>query len=239
MPATPMRALMKPIRRFAHRYPAIGPLVWIFGISQYFWAQWYVANAWLTPFNLQLNTISDLGSTSCGVRNAVYVCSPLHAVMNWSLILIGPALGIGSVLIYANLKPNRIAKVSFVLLAVSGLCTSIIGYIPEDVAPVSHMLIASSLLIIYTVGVGLMYFDRLLPWWFRRLSLEIASLSLVALLLLAVRLPTLLGPGGLERLSDYSLDLWIYVFGVWMLMRHSSRLQRQREASSASAKLKA
>jgi hypothetical membrane protein len=219
---------MKPVRRFARRFPAVGPLVWVLGIVQYFWAQWYVASAWPTAFSYRLNVISDLGSTTCGIRDAVYVCSPLHALMNWSFILIGPALGIGAVLIYANLKPNRITKVSFILLAVSGLCTSIVGYIPEDVAPILHMLIASSLLIIYTVGVGLMHFDQVLPWWLRRFSLEIACLSIVALLLLAVRLPTPLGPGGLERMADYSLDVWICVVGLWLMLQQRSRLEYRK-----------
>jgi hypothetical membrane protein len=217
---------MKPLRHFARRYPAVGPLAWIIGILQYFVAQWYVANAWPTAFSLRFNDISDLGSTSCRIRNAVYVCSPLHGLMNWSLILVGPALAIGAVLIYANLRPHRQAKAAFVLLAVSGLCTSLVGLLPEDIAPVTHTLIASTCLIVYTLGVGMVYAVQELPWWLRRFSLEIACLSLVALLLLAVRLPTPLGPGGLERLSDYSLDLWICAFGMWLLYKQRGHGKR-------------
>jgi hypothetical membrane protein len=215
-----VRAIFTPLRRFARRYPGVGPVVWIVGISQYFWAQWYVANAWPTPFSLRLNVISDLGSTSCGIRDAVYVCSPLHAVMNWSLIIVGPTLAIGAALIYANFKPSRISKLAFILLALSGLCTSLVGAIPEDISPVTHMLIATTCLIVYTIGVTLVHHIHELPAWLRRLSLEVGGLSVAALLILAVRLPTPLGPGGLERLAGYSLDLWVCIFAIWLLAPH-------------------
>src|ERR1043166_10163892 len=69
----------------------IGAAVWLLAI-QFFISQFVVQSAWTTPFSVTENYISDLGNTACGPYPAgsrMYVCSPWHALMNASFIILG------------------------------------------------------------------------------------------------------------------------------------------------------
>jgi len=74
-----------------------GALCWL-SSAQFFIAQVWVALAWTTPFSLRLNFISDLGNTGCGLYGSethMYVCSPRHALMNASFVLLGLTILVG------------------------------------------------------------------------------------------------------------------------------------------------
>ena len=76
-----------------------GPLLWLAAV-QFFVAQFIVANAWPTAFNIATRYISDLGNTSCGPYpnpSSPVVCSPWHSVMNASFIIIGITMSAGRV----------------------------------------------------------------------------------------------------------------------------------------------
>ena len=71
----------------------MGALCWALTVA-YLLVQPVVAAAWPTPYDLSSNSISDLGVTACGdLRQfgdrVVYVCSPLHALMNTVLFVVG------------------------------------------------------------------------------------------------------------------------------------------------------
>ncbi len=78
----------------------VGAFCWL-SSAQFFIAQAWVALAWTTPFSLLQNFISDLGSTACGLSNSgthLYVCSPRHALMNLSFVVLGLTIFVGGVL---------------------------------------------------------------------------------------------------------------------------------------------
>ncbi len=102
---------MHPVRRIqtlVARFPSSGPMVWILSI-QYFLVQVIVASAWKNPpYSWRLNAISDLGATGCGQFDDRSMCSPLHGLMNASLIVLGLTMAIGSLLTYQEVRRSRV-----------------------------------------------------------------------------------------------------------------------------------
>src|SRR4029077_8587406 len=79
----------------------LGAIVWVLAV-QFFVAQIVVQSAWVTPFSLTQNFISDLGNTDCGPYppdSGMYVCSPWHTWMNASFILLGLIILVGAALV--------------------------------------------------------------------------------------------------------------------------------------------
>src|SRR5258708_40175472 len=100
------RQAFRRIRIFTDRYPWLGPLIYILSI-EFFVVQTVVAKAWTVPFSLGLNTISDLGATTCGIIDGRDVCSPLHLLMNVAIIVFGCLMASGSLLLYQEFHKNR------------------------------------------------------------------------------------------------------------------------------------
>src|SRR5262245_10296100 len=86
----------------------LGAIIWILAV-QFFIAQAVVQAAWTTPFSLTQNFISDLGNTTCApypLDSNSYVCSPWHALMNASFILLGLIILVGGVLVRTAFPPG-------------------------------------------------------------------------------------------------------------------------------------
>src|SRR4051812_21773515 len=117
------------VAAFNDKYPMIGPLVWVLS-AQYFLIQIIVASAWSLAYSWKFNVISDLGNTACGQYAGRYVCSPDHALMNASFILLGITMAAGSLLIYQEFKESRASLVGFSLMALAGFGTMLVGLFP-------------------------------------------------------------------------------------------------------------
>src|SRR5690348_5311634 len=108
---------MRHNQSFVARYPLAGPILWISSI-QFFLVQVVVASVWNVSYSWRLNAISDLGAIGCGQFDDRYVCSPLHGLMNISLILLGLTMAVGSVLMYQAVHKSR---VGFSMMALAGV----------------------------------------------------------------------------------------------------------------------
>src|SRR2546423_441519 len=100
----------------------LGAIVWMLAIL-FFIAQLIVQSAWTTPFSLATTYISDLGNTACApypAGSSRYVCSPWHAWMNASFILLGVLILVGGALIYRAFPAGRMRTIGLVLLALAG-----------------------------------------------------------------------------------------------------------------------
>src|ERR1700737_1918360 len=80
----------------------LGAVCWLL-TGEYFVARPIVAAAWPRPYSYLHNYISDLGNTACGPfaysqTTSVYVCSPLHPLMNASFVVVGLLTVAGAVL---------------------------------------------------------------------------------------------------------------------------------------------
>ena len=83
---------------------AVGGIAWIAATLQYFAAQGVAATAWHPPYSWSGNYISDLGNTACGPfavphGASMYVCSPRHALMNGSFVVLGALFVTGTLLL--------------------------------------------------------------------------------------------------------------------------------------------
>jgi len=205
------------VNLFTARHALVGPVVWLTSI-QFFIVQVVVASGWKTPlYSWQLNAISDLGAAGCGLfDDDRFVCSPLHNLMNISLILLGIAMVIGSALLYSKLRRSR---VGFSLMALAGIGAILVGIFPEDTVFWAH--IAGQDLAFVLGNIALIVFGLTLrfPRWFRWYSIVSGVVALVALILFLSHNRFFLGLGGMERVVAYPLIIWLIVAGVYIAVR--------------------
>ncbi len=164
---------------------------------QFFIAQLIVQSAWTTPFSLTTNYISDLGNTACGpypVASNMYVCSPWHAWMNASLVL----------------------------LALAGPGEILVGLFPENVNITPHTIGAAAHFV--SGNLGILVLGIAIAATRRQIRLAVYSIILGSVGLLATALFVSgnylgTGIGGMERIAAYPLPLWLIVAGI-SLLRH-------------------
>ena len=197
---------------------------------QWFVAQYVAAASWATGFSLRTNFISDLGSTVCGFQSQRgFVCSPLHNLINMTLLSVGVALGLGALLIFANFRRSKASTIALALLCSAGFGTAAVGLVPENVSPWLHNIIAGACLITFALGVTAVYWVKDISRLWRCYSLLCGSVAIVALLALEIGVHSPLGLGGVERLADYTLEVWIATIGVYLLRRSNAQVAAWRE----------
>jgi hypothetical membrane protein len=207
------------IKTFSNRYPLIGPALWILSV-QYFIIQIIAALAFRTAYSLKLNTISDLGNSVCGAYSGMYVCSPLHKLMNASFILLGLAMASGSLLIYLKFKKDTVTLVGFSLMAVAGFGTLIVGLFPENIVSFLHTFGASLPFLLGNVALIIFSISLAIPRLLRCYTFLSGFIALTALVLFSTQHYSGLGIGGMERLVAYPQTIWLIVFGVYASLSH-------------------
>jgi hypothetical membrane protein len=197
----------------------LGAIVWMLAI-QFFIAQFIVQSAWTTPFSLTTNYISDLGNTICAPYPAgsnMYVCSPWHAWMNTSFILLGVIILGGAALIYRAFPPGRTRMVGLVLLALAGPGPILVGLFPENVNITPHAIGAaahfiSGNLAVAVLGIAIAAARR--QPLLAACSIILGGLGLLATALFVSGHYLGMGVGGMERVAAYPLPVWLIVAGI-------------------------
>ena len=205
------------------RSTRVGAAAWILA-SQFFITQFVVQSAWTTPFSVTENYISDLGNTACGPYPAgarMYVCSPWHAWMNASFIMLGLTILVGAVLIRAPFRPKRMWAVGKSLVVLAGLGFIAVGLFPENTHIAAHRIGAGAQFISGNLGLVVLGAATLSA---RRSSLVAAIytitsgvVGLLATALLVSDQYLGAGIGGMERLAAYPLPLWLVLAGTYVL----------------------
>jgi hypothetical membrane protein len=210
------------LKSFTDRYPYLGPVIWMLTV-EYFVIQWVVAADWSTPYSVLRNPISDLGNTSCGIYDGRQVCSPLHNLMNLSLIILGVVMILGAPLIYQEFRERPLNLVGFICMGIAGLGTLLVGVFPENVEHVPHVigaggpfLVGNLALVILSVALDLPRAARI----YTRLS---GALGLLGLLFLVTGLHLGLDQGGMERVTAYPQTIWLIFFGIYTSGDHYLR----------------
>lgn len=200
----------------------IGAIVWLLAI-QFFIAQIIAQAAWTTPFSLKANFISDLGNTTCApypVGSSMYVCSPWHAGMNASFILLGVIILLGAALIYHAFPPGRTRMIGLGLLALAGTGPILVGLFPENVNITPHTIGAAAHFVsgnlgIVVLGIAIAATRRQTPLAVFSIIAGSVGLLATALFITGNYLGT--GIGGMERIAAYPLPLWLIVMGIALL----------------------
>jgi hypothetical membrane protein len=207
------------LQTFQDTYPLVGPSLWLLSV-QYFLVQIVVASAWSRPYNLAHNTISDLGNNACGLYGVRYVCSPLHDLMNASLVVLGVTMFFGATLLYREFQKSLGSAVGFSGMALAGFGTLLVGLFPENTNNMLHTLGAALPFLVGNLSIGLLGLALDIPRWLRIYSLITSVLTLTALAFFASHVYLGIGIGGMERLVGYPQTVWLIVFGLYTSRNH-------------------
>jgi hypothetical membrane protein len=202
------------INIFTDKYPLLGPLIWVLCIK-YFASQLFVAAAWTVGYSWRHNLISDLGNTACGQYAGRFVCSPEHALMNASFIMLGVTMALGSLLIYTEFRQTRASFYGFTLMALAGLGTFVVGVFPENTIAFMHGLGALFGLAVGNVSLVVLALAlQRVRTIFRIYTFVSGIVSLIAFALFIGHVDFGLGSGGMERLLSYPKTIWLVMFCV-------------------------
>lgn len=202
---------------FIGRHPTVGPWLWVASL-QYYLVQIVAASAWHTAYSIRSNFISDLGNTACRPSfGGVYVCSPLHNLMNVSFVVLGTTISLGAVFMCRRLRSGPASLIGFGLIAVSGINTVAVGLFPENSVAVVHSINATMGLICINAGVAALYYSFKTSKAMSIYSLASGTVGLTALLFFGLHIYFGIGKGDMERIADYLPTLWLIVCGIFML----------------------
>ncbi len=144
----------------------LGAVFWILTL-EFFVGEAIAQLGWKGPPNYSLvnNAISDLGVTVCGTVKiggvAGYYCSPLHNVMNASLLLSGVFILLGVYFTRSAFPWNGSMRTGAVLLAIAGIGKITVGLNPANMNFTLHFLGALG---IPLAGIGIIFHGTRIPW---------------------------------------------------------------------------
>jgi hypothetical membrane protein len=188
--------------------------------AQFFVAQLVVASAWPGPFSLRTRMISDLGNTACGPSHrprSTGACSPWHAAMNASFVIVGVTMAAGALLTRRAFKPGWRSGLAVALFVAAGAGVILVGWYPENENAATHVIGAGVNLV--AGNTALILFGLATPQSPPRLRLSafsvIAGLAgLIATILIASHRDLGLGAGTIERVAAYTISSWQIVAGI-------------------------
>lgn len=200
----------------------LGGIVYVLAV-QYFVGEQIAAAAWTDPpYDWRHDYISDLGVVTCE-----QICSPLHAVMNASFVLLGVIVITGSVLLRHCLDATP-ARLLFVgLMCASGVGDVLVGTFPGSVDAVAsgtnvlHVLGAVLAIVggnagILVAGIALLRSNR--HRMLGTYSVASGVIGLAAFALFALGLDLGVGIGLVERVAADPITVWMIVAGTATLV---------------------
>jgi hypothetical membrane protein len=210
----------------------VGAGCWILTVA-YLLVQPVVAAAWPTPYDVSVNSISDLGVTRCGSYpqlddRVVDACSPRHALMNTVFVLVGVVTSAGAVLTRGVWPRRRAALVGVALVVLAGVGGILVGLAPANVNLAAH---AAGALLQVPGAVGPLLLG-VAAWRAQRgvaaFSLLCGVVGSAACVLYFSGSDLGLGPGVMEHLAFDPLTVWTTVLGAvllgrWLAARRSGR----------------
>ncbi len=197
----------------------VAAIAWVAAL-QFYLTQGVVAVGWTTPFSLSERYISDLGNTACAaypVGSHTIICSPWHAAMNASFILLGLTMILGSLAARPAFRAGVRRDLGLVLLSIAGAGVIIVGLYPENVDTLRHTIGAGLNFIpgnIALVALGLAGLAGREATWFRTVSVVMGLVGLGATALFVADHDLGLGTGGMERVAAYPQSLWQILAGA-------------------------
>lgn len=202
-------------------------LLWASSV-QFFIVQIAVALTWATPYNLSTRYISDLGNTACAPYphdSVILVCSPGHAWMNASFVLLGLTMTTGGILVSGAFQRRWSRAVGLGLIALAGVGVFLVGLFPENENIGMHAFGAGINFICGNSGMIVLGSTGLVGPANRVFNRTTTGMGVIGLLGTALFVSGSflgIGPGGMERVAAYPLTVWLSVAGLVLLLRHSS-----------------
>ena len=162
-------------------------------------------------YNFFTDRISDLGAAR----------SPLHDLVNGSMLVQGVLIGGGALLIRAAFPPGRLRDLGIALIAANGLGVILVGLVPEDSDRALHdvgaaLLFFSGNLGMLALGPALLHADstkRALG----AAAIAFGAIGAIAAILFAVRSVSAHAIGAFEHVTVDLLPLWLMMTGIALL----------------------
>jgi len=202
----------------------VGAVLWMCCL-QYFAGEAIAILGFRGPYSQSANFISDLGAVDC----ATSACSPLHALMNASLLLQGCLIAGGAILTRASFPKGWSWTAATGLIGASGLGVFVVGLAPEDIAPGWHYLAAAENFLFCNAGAALLGAALLRKPAHRSMGafgLLTGLVGLTGAACIGLHADFGLGPGGIERVTAYPFPIWISCTGGWLLRAEGSGADR-------------
>lgn len=180
------------------------------------------ASAWKNPsYDWFNNYISDLGFRTCGVIAMRYACSPLHDLMNMSLIVQG-IITVAAVIVGIRIVPRH-----RVGIAIAGVMTGIgiacVGFFPGSIeggATGGFPIHGLSALVAVLAGDATLLLLGLAVWHRSRragiLLIAVVALSFTSMLWVTFAPHAVFGPGLPERLAVDSFFVTCIAIGGYL-----------------------
>jgi len=166
-------------------------------------------------------TISDLQALSCGAFQGAPVCSPLHALANLSVAVLGLSMVVGSLALRPALPGGRRRDVALGLLVVAGLGAFANAFTPEDVTLTGDTVTA--LVAFLGANFGMIQLGRAMatePRWrgYGTFARVLGAVGVAAVILDGLGLGTAIGEGAIEWLIVAPVLVWIPALGVRVIL---------------------
>jgi hypothetical membrane protein len=155
----------------------------------------------------------------------IYVCSPLHAVMNASFVLTGVLVILGALLLWKYWPTGWLADAATILWIMLGFGKILVGLAPENTNIGLHLVgclnVQLGALAILLLSLVLVRSDPRLS----RVGIALAAVGLFGTVLGTVGEyagPALylgIGSGGMQRVATYPSVIWLLVVGVVISLR--------------------
>jgi hypothetical membrane protein len=213
-----------------HTAVVAGGAAWALAAVQFVIAHALAASAWRPGYSWAHNHIGDLANTQCGMFAApngqpVYVCSPLHGLMNGSFVLTGVLVIVGAVLLWKHWPTGWLADGATVLWIMLGFGKIIVGLAPENTNIGLHLIGCLNVQLgALAILLLAMVITRTDPW-LARFGYVLAGVGLSGTILGTIGEyagPVLylgLGGGGMQRVASYPSLIWLIVCGVTVAVR--------------------
>ena len=169
------------------------------------------------PYNPVSDTISDLQAVHCGPFQGAQVCSPLHAVANLSVAVIGLLMITGSLSLRRALPGGSRRDKAAWLFVIAGLAAFTNAFTPEDVTVAGDAITAFVIFIGTNFGLILIGKAMLAEHRWRGLALSaeaLGSLGVASIILDVLGFGTVMGEGLIEWLVIAPFLIWAPAVGL-------------------------
>lgn len=189
----------------------LGAASWALSIV-FFVVQAIAQAAFARPYDIATNLISDLGNTACGP----VICSPLHAVMNVTFIVVGGLHWLGAIATQAAWPRRPVSSVGRALVAFAGVGLILAGAAPENVQGAVHA--RGALLGPISLNLAMIVLGLSIMGAWRPLGIAALIAGVIGLVGFGLFLTAAIPPGLAERLADYPGAVMVVVFGIFLLV---------------------
>ncbi len=172
------------------------------------------------PYNPATITISDLQAVSCGTFQGTYVCSPMHALANFSVAALGVLIIAGSILLRPLLPGGHRKDTAIGLLVIAGLAAFANAFTPEDVIYAGDLVTA--IIAFLGANFGLIQIGRSISMnpqsrSYTLFSQALGTIGISALILDGFGLGSVVGSGAVEWIIVAPILIWASVTGFLII----------------------